>query len=479
MADLLRALLRDVLPNAKDAYLFGTADDRLQEVLDERGIATHQPAVGADPLPLVIAAGGLSSYALAEHISWQEACARAAALLAPGGTLVVGLAGESTLASLLSNVPATPGSDETRPRSAAQLKDALRTAGLQGSTVHLLFGAAGRPGAILTQKVAAQARPGTLPALAVEQAVTSAGTGRTLLDPLDAVDRAAQAGALELAATGFVLVAGGRGHDLYLVEGDQAVAAEADPSGQWLLPDRVLPGAPGLEARLHSALATADLPAFRELAAAIGSFVRTDPLATSVEAVRLQHMVADGEGRIGWLFPPTQDGGEGDSDALLAAMWWEFLHRLGYRRDSLPWPGLTDDADLVRSWLRMSGADQDRATPPAPAPAARSVQQDAFAVSRDTERSALIEERLRLGNEALERRDNQLTVRETAIRMLRGQLIAAQEDKEKADVAAAALKSGKAYKVARRVTLLTDPKETVKVVGNKLDTTVKKVRRMR
>lgn len=160
-------------------------------------------------------------------------------------------------------------------------------------------------------------------------------------------------------------------------------------------------------------------------------------------------------------------------------MWWEFLHRLGYRRDSLPWPTLTDDIDLVRSWLRMSGADEDRANPPVPASSRPSDQRAALAQTRADQRIELVEERLRLENEALERRDNQLTVRETAIRMLRGQLVQAQEDKVKADVAAAQLKSGKAYKLARRVTLLTDPKETVKVVGNKLDTSVKKVRRMR
>ena len=478
MADLLRALLRDVLPNAKDAYLIGDADERLQEVLDERGITTHRAAEGADRLPLVIAAGGLSTYALAEHITWQQACDRLAALLAPGGTLVVGLAGESTLASLLSTVPPTPQPEATCPRSAAQLRDALRHSGLPGSTVHLLFGEAGNPGAILSRSTATHARPGTLATLAVEQAVTAGDTARTVLDPLDAIDRAAQAGALELAASGFVVVAGGRGHDLYFTQDDTVVAAEAE-AGRWVLPDRELPDSPGVEAQLRAALAAADMPAVRELAAAIGSFARTDPRATSVAALHLHHLVQDADGRLGWVLPPAQSDHTDDTDSLLAAMWWEFLHRLGYRRDSLPWPTLTDDIDLVRSWLRMSGADEDRANPPVPASSRPSDQRAALAQTRADQRIELVEERLRLENEALERRDNQLTVRETAIRMLRGQLVQAQEDKVKADVAAAQLKSGKAYKLARRVTLLTDPKETVKVVGNKLDTSVKKVRRMR
>ena len=49
----------------------------------------------------------------------------------------------------------------------------------------------------------------------------------------------------------------------------------------------------------------------------------------------------------------------------------------------------------------------------------------------------------------------------------------------KAERETAALRRGRAYKLARRITLLSDPKESVRVIGNKLDTGVKKIRRMR
>lgn len=483
MADLLRALLRDVLPHTKDAYVIGDADDRLNdtltELLDERGISTRRPSADAEPCALVIAAGGLSQYALDEHLTWQEACARVAGLVCPGGTLILGLQGESTLATLITSVPTAPVTDSTTPRSATQLKDALRTAGLRSTTVHLLFGDPERPSAVLTEDAARRARPGTLPALAVEEALMGSTSGQTLLETGDALDRAAQVGALDIAATGFVAVAGGRGHDLYFEQDGQPTWAESDDSGRrWVLPDRVLPAQPSVEAQLRAALVSAEVADFRSLADRIGAFVRTDPAAASLGSLRLRHLMDDG-GQIGWIVPPTPADTALPADALLADAWWDFMHRLGFRRDQLPWPELTDDVDLVRSWLRMSGADQDAALPAPACPDTRSDQRNALTLNRISERADLVEERLRLANDALKQRDSQLKIRETAVRLLRSQLLQAQKDKVKAERETAALRRGRAYKLARRITLLSDPKESVRVVGNKLDTGVKKIRRMR
>ena len=268
MADLLRALLRDVLPKTKDAYVIGDADDRLNDtltqLLDERGISARRPTADAEPCALVIAAGGLSQDALDEHLTGQEACTRVAGLVCPGGTLILGLQGESTLATLITSVPTAPVTDSTTPRSATQLKDALRTAGLRGTTVHLLFGDPERPSAVLTEDAARRARPGTLPALAVEEALMGSTSGQTLLETGDALDRAAQVGALDVAATGFVAVAGGRGHDLYFEQDGQPTWAESDDSGRrWVLPDRVLPAEPSVEAQLRAALVSAEVAVFR------------------------------------------------------------------------------------------------------------------------------------------------------------------------------------------------------------------------
>lgn len=485
MTDPLNLLLRDVLPHGTDAYVIGQLDDRLSGLLAEHGITAHQPKQGAQPLPLVVAIDGISDLAISEHQQWDEALAATVHLLAPGGTMLLGVTGESTLASLITAAPAQPTVDDSKPVSPLQIRSALKRVGLRGSTVHLLFGDPHLPRAVLSENAAREALPGTLPALVAEHALgQDASSSRpTVLDPKDAVDRAAGAGALAMAASGFLAVIGGRGRDLYADTGSDVLWAERDDHGrQWVLSDRTLPGGPNVESELRAALARADIPTFKNLAAQIGSFARTDPTAATATELPLHHLVRDADGRFQWIFParPT-DRSASEAVDLLTAAWRTFLHRLGYRRDALPWPQLHTDQDLLRAWLRMSGVQDNHAEPSVGAPVTEvtSAQLDLVTSSRANDRVTLLEQRLAIVQGALDQRERQLTVRETAIRGLRAQVLEAQESQLKAEAATAALKRGAAYKLANRITLLRDPLGLVKAIGNRLDDSVKQVRRLR
>lgn len=483
MPDLMSAFLQDVLTHTPDAYVVGTPDARLQALLDERRITAHSVHDATEQLPLVIATDGPLEQPATQHCSWNEALVQLAARLAPGGTLVLGVRGSSTLADLLTAVPSRVAPAPGSPASAVQLRDALRRAGLRGATVHLLFGDQDSPSAILTERAAAGAGPGTLPALFVESAYTAEQPRvHSLLDPADAIDRAARAGALSIAATGFIAVVGGKGRDLYASDGDGVTWAEYDdPAARWVMSDRIVHAGANVEEDLRAAAAAADLTLFGRIAADLGSFVRTDPTAGTSDGIHLQHLARASDGRISWLLLPRATTSRVDPDDLLSGAWSEFLHRLGHRRDALPWPALRDDAELVRHWAGLSGAQGSltAAGDDARSTESSSVQEDMVARARFADRAELLRERLAITQDVLHQRENQLTVRETSIRQLRDQLVEAQQAQLDAERETAAIRRSPGFRLANRATLLRDPKKLILTVGNRLDKQVKQIRRMR
>lgn len=466
MPELLSALLTDVVPRASNGYLIADTESAVADSLRDR--------VG-DLQVLASLEGDLEPRAVVVMLSFgprsRADLDRVAQLVEPGGTMVLLSSGEDVIAALLGADGGTLAPADW-PRSADQVRRALTSPGRPRPTVHLLFGSADEPGVILTEEVAERAQPGDLPTALVAGALQH--DDASVDDALDALVRS---GGLDLAAAGWVAVVGGAGRDIYHLTAEGAATwAARDPRAEvWHTPDGELAAGVSLEQTLRDVLAAQDVPAFRELAAAVGTWVRTEPGASARPVIAFDQLTFS-DGHLRWTLPDAVEDGEGSADVALTAGWQRFLHRLHARRESLPWPPLSTDAELVRSWARMSGVER-------PLPPEHDGADDEVGLrsqlSRATERSALLEDRIAALEETLELRDSQLAVREAAIRELRLSLLRAHDNVAKATADAAAVKAAPAYRLASQITLARRPKEFVRVAGNALDKRVKVIRRMR
>ncbi|KNX37762.1 hypothetical protein VV01_12355 [Luteipulveratus halotolerans] len=171
-----------------------------------------------------------------------------------------------------------------------------------------------------------------------------------------------------------------------------------------------------------------DIPAFRDLAARIGRYVETTPVADR-RVLTLDDTFVDGIDLVPGL--SGREWSETASTGVAAATaWYRFQDALVEGHHRHPWPHYMVGDDLVQTWLEMSGitlaegdlergralADAIAASTPAPLPDVRTALADADAARREVEE-------LKGHIFGLERtigfRDKQLLTREQVIRKLR------------------------------------------------------------
>ena len=348
MPDLLSALLTDVVPRAATGYLIADGEsgvvDALRERVDDLQVLTSLEGDLEPRSVVVMLSFGPRSRSDLDVVT---------RLVEPGGTMVLLSAGEDVIAALLGADGGTLAPAD-RPRSADQVRRALTSPGRPSATVHLLFGSADAPRVILTDDVAVRAQPGDLPTALVAGALT-----RDEVSVDDALDALVRCGGLDLAAAGWVAVVGGAGRDIYHLTSDGEATGRTATRGPRSGTPRTAELAAGvsLEQTLRDVLAAQDVPAFRELAARVGSWVRTEPGASARPVIAFDQLTFS-DGHLRWTLPDAAEQGDGSADAALTAGWQRFLGRLHARRENLPWPSLSTDAELVRSWARMSGVER-------------------------------------------------------------------------------------------------------------------------
>ncbi|TDU89332.1 hypothetical protein EV138_2896 [Kribbella voronezhensis] len=551
---VLRALLSDVLPDGGRTLILGPhAADLVEAVVAKAAETTVlvrsvsdatelteqfgqvqviagalDGLVGDDraPFDVVVAADGLDRVLGydSDDLSWTQRLDALAAVAAPGAVVVLGLENEFSLTNLLDRRPADErhGDDEwrplhddpTRPVSTDQLAAELSRVGLGIAVSYAAFSVEETPFALVGAEVAAAARPGQLPArLAVEALEASAAVVPLLAPIAEGAESAARAGLLGATPSGWIAVTGGAdGHSVYAktpghtavltadaVEAGWAVAVDAAPAeAEGLLQfdaaavPASVPGGVTAETLLFRLAAAEDVPGFRDLAARLGDWARSQTGSRTL--LRWDDVVVDGDSFAFGVSPWQTVAEESDKD-LLAAAWARFHDRLigGHRRH--PWPPWMVGDDLVSAWVAMSGIEAPK---PVPATAADTPSASVAHVARGKElaaalagvlgipadasqtpdvRTALVEaerakqESFELAGQifGLERtlgfRDKALKTRETRIREMRTQV-------QKANAERTRLRNSKAYtavKLIRKAAMIRNPRKFAGKVKRKVN----------
>jgi hypothetical protein len=357
--------------------------DRLQVVagaLD--GLAgTDRPA-----FDIVVAADGLDRVLGydSDDLDWSQRLDALAAVAAPEGVLVLGLENEFSLTNLLDRRPADERhaddewrplhDDPSRPVSADQLAAELARLGFEGAVTYAAFSVEETPFALLSAEIAAAARPGQLPARLAVEALEAAAVAVPLLAPVaEGAESAARAGLLGATPTGWIAVTGAVKHPVYaqtpghpsVLTADAAddgwsvavTAGTADAAAPELRFDAdavpsTVPGGVTAETLLFRLAAAEDVPGFRDLAARLGDWARSQTGSRTL--LRWDDVVVNGDS-FAFGVSPWQTVAEESREDLLAAAWQRFHDRLigGHRRH--PWPPWMVGDDLVSAWLAMSG----------------------------------------------------------------------------------------------------------------------------
>ncbi|SDB80622.1 hypothetical protein GA0111570_102413 [Raineyella antarctica] len=194
------------------------------------------------------------------------------------------------------------------------------------------------------------------------------------------------------------------------------------------------PAGPDVATILVRLAARDDVPAFRDLAARIGSAARRQGDA-STQVLDLGDLWLDGDQVVGGASPWVRRAPASAAEHLAAA-WWTFHDLLVGAQRRHPWPPWMEGRDLVRTWLAMSGVEADARlldTGRRLADEAASSRRAALVVRPLTVREALADRDRALHDMAelkghifgLERtlkfRDASLKSREETIRRLRGE----------------------------------------------------------
>lgn len=420
---VLRTLLTDVLPDDARTLLLGPhGADLIEAVLAKSGPTTllvrsvsdagelsekfgdrlqviagaldGLTAAGATAYDVIVAADGLDRVLGydSDDLNWQQRLDALAAVMSPQGVLVLGLENEFSLTNLLDRRPADQrhGDDEwrplhddpSRPVSVAQLAESLERVGL-GTDVaaYAAFSVEETPLALIAADVAAAARPGQLPArIAVEALEASAAVVPLLAPVAEGAEAAARAGLLASTAGGWIAVAGAAPkHAVYAQTPGQEALLIADPeSDGWsvsvtgggtetaglIFDASAVPatvrGGVTVETQLIRLAAAEDVPRFRDLAARLGDWARSQ--TGSRVLLRWDDVVVDGESFGFGISAWTTAAEETDKDRLAAA-WSRFHDRLidGHRRH--PWPPWMVGDDLIAAWVAMSGVEPVGQTP--------------------------------------------------------------------------------------------------------------------
>jgi hypothetical protein len=260
--------------------------------------------------------------------------------------------------------------------------------------------------------------------------------------------------------------------------------AEAVPSA--------VPGGVTAEILLFRHAAAEDVPGFRDLAARLGDWARSQ--TGSQTLLRWDDVVVDGDS-FAFGVSPWQTVAEESKKDLLAAAWQRFHDRLigGHRRH--PWPPWMVGDDLVSAWLAMSGIEAPKQVPatgpdtPSASvaqvargkalakalaavvgiPADASQTPDVRTALADAERAK--KESFELAGQVfgLERtlgfRDKALKTRETRIREMRTQVAKSNAERTR-------LRNSKAYsvvKLIRKVAMIRHPRKFAGKVKRKLN----------
>ncbi|ADB29630.1 hypothetical protein Kfla_0508 [Kribbella flavida DSM 17836] len=351
---------------------------------------------GRPQYDVVVAADGLDrvlGYDSAD-LNWTQRLDALAAVAAPGAVLVLGLENEFSLTNLLDSRPADQrhGDDEwrplhddpTRPVSVDQLLAELDRVGLSGGSAYAAYAVGETQHALISADVAAAARPGHLPTRLAVEALEAAATVVPLLAPVaEGAESAARAGLLAATPTGWIAVTGTNPkHAIYtrttghpaVLTGDAsndgwsvAVAAQEDAdSVEGLLvfdPSAVpstVPGGVTAETLLFRLAAAENVPAFRDLAARLGDWARSQ--TGSRVLPRWDDVVVDGDSFAFGVSAWATVGEESEQDRLAAA-WARFHDRLISTHRRHPWPPWMVGDDLVSAWLAMSGIEPVKQTP--------------------------------------------------------------------------------------------------------------------
>ncbi|QNE20290.1 hypothetical protein F1D05_23235 [Kribbella qitaiheensis] len=552
---VLRALLADVLPDGARTLILGPhGADLIEAVVAKasettllvRSVSdatelTEQFAdklqvvagaldglAGADrpPFDVVVAADGLDRVLGydSDDLNWAQRLDALAAVAAPGAVVVLGLENEFSLTNLLDRRPADERhaddewrplhDDPTRPVSTEQLKAELARVGFENASAYAAFSVEEAPFALVTAEVAAAARPGQLPARLAVEALEAAAVAVPLLAPIaEGAESAARAGLLGATPSGWIAVAGAAvGHGVYAkTPGHTAVltadaaeagwtvavdAAPAEASGLLQFDAAAVPASvPGgvtAETLLFRLAAAEDVPGFRDFAARLGDWARSQTGSRTL--VRWDDVVVDGDsfafGVSGWQTVAE----ESDKD-LLSAAWARFHDRLIGAHRRHPWPPWMIGDDLVSALVAMSGIE-------APAPVAATAADTPSAavayVARGKELAAALAGVLGIPSDAsqtpdvrtalaeaerakkesvelagqifgLERtlgfRDKALKTRETRIREMRTQVTKANAERTR-------LRNSKAYsavKLIRKAAMIRNPRKFAGKVKRKVN----------
>ncbi|MDX6252481.1 MAG: hypothetical protein QOF10_5841 [Kribbellaceae bacterium] len=513
-------LVRSVSDAAELSEQFG---DRLQVVA---GALDGLAAADKPAFDVVVAADGLDRVLGydSDDLDWSQRLDALAAVASPEAVLVLGLENEFSLTNLLDRRPADERhaddewrplhDDPSRPVSTDQLAASLARVGFESSVVYAAFSVEEAPFGLVTAEVAAAARPGQLPARLAVEALEASAVAVPLLAPIaEGAESAARAGLLGATPTGWIAVTGAVKHAIYaqtpgypsVLTADAAdngwsvavTAGTADAGSADLRFDAeavpsAVPGGVTAEILLFRHAAAEDVPGFRDLAARLGDWARSQ--TGSQTLLRWDDVVVDGDS-FAFGVSPWQTVAEESKKDLLAAAWQRFHDRLigGHRRH--PWPPWMVGDDLVSAWLAMSGIEAPKQVPatgpdtPSASvaqvargkalakalaavvgiPADASQTPDVRTALADAERAK--KESFELAGQVfgLERtlgfRDKALKTRETRIREMRTQVAKSNAERTR-------LRNSKAYsvvKLIRKVAMIRHPRKFAGKVKRKLN----------
>ncbi|MFW5474982.1 class I SAM-dependent methyltransferase [Knoellia sp. CPCC 206450] len=366
-ADSVTALLRS--PSDADAVR-----EAVPEGLDLVVGALDGVPETEGPFDVVLATDGLDRVLTpdSEDLSWTERLARVSALAGPDAVLVLGLANEFSLSTVLDARVARDRhgdeewrpvhSDRRRPCSPAQLVAAVGATGRSVASLWATYGPEARPGLVASVDATdAALADGFVTTMA--SAASRTTTAPLLALPDEALVSAARAGALSTVADGFLVVCGRTAATTataYGSAGDASWTGRLAPSEdgpRWTV---TAPGgsatefvdAPTVESELRDLAEREDVPAFRAYAGRLGQWVGS---RGSGPALALDRLVRDGEDGFVEVLPRSDEAADVEPPQALAAGWFRFQDRLLHEHRRHPWPPWVLGEDLTAIWSSMSG----------------------------------------------------------------------------------------------------------------------------
>lgn len=522
---LTAAVLDDALPRAESALVLGPVPDDVRELVGTR----TREAVWVDPLgpadasprldevvasgqryDLVLCLAGLDAVAEpVDALSWSARLDQVVGLLEPGGTLVLRVDNDAPLSALTLDVSrqgwARADEDPTRPVGVTQLDVRLRAARLPVSTVHALLGPADAPVAAVDTAALATARDGSVPAQLVEDALTRIAEEQSDRDEQsggervpDLVAASARSGELPALADAWLAVVGGRPRTGYWLDRDgvvlwvdqagpgQPFVVGGQPAGAARLPQEI-PDDVTVERALHRAIARGDDAEFRRLAEGFGGWVRNSASAQKALDLRLDTVRVAAGGSFSRGLTQADPSATPEPDTRLVHAWRRFEERLQAAGRETLWPASLRGEERVRLWLGMSGVEQVPEPVTIDAGEASADGDDATAAAAGLpaeveEELAHLRARVEMLTATLAARDDQLQVREKAIRSLRDQARGAARNRDKAMARTREIQQSSTYRTAnqlRRLTLLRHPDALARGIMRRLDSKVRAVRRTR